>query len=313
MKDLTRLVDYAIWAPSGHNSQPWKFRVSAEIIEILPDYNRVRPAVDPYNRELFISLGAAAKNIEIAAENEGLIVDSQIEGEKVTVRVLGVDKTPKNNALMGEIKKRRTNREDFWEKEIEESKMKIINQIGGEKLILIFRDEEKWKLANLVSEADLVWFKNRELMIELEEWLRDDMELTKDGLSTGILNLYKVATELKYLFSGDSEAAKINAERDKERTANAPLLAIITTNEDKIEDWVEAGKTYQELALRLGQMELANSFLNRPLELAGYRKKMADLVKTKNKVQLLIRIGYAKKEAKKTPRRPIEEVLIYNR
>jgi len=39
------LIQNAIKAPSGHNTQPWKFRVEENAIIIYPDYERTLPVV----------------------------------------------------------------------------------------------------------------------------------------------------------------------------------------------------------------------------------------------------------------------------
>ena len=60
---FTPLIEHAIRAPSGHNTQPWRFTLGADCITIAPDFSKRLPVVDPDNRELFISLGCAAENI----------------------------------------------------------------------------------------------------------------------------------------------------------------------------------------------------------------------------------------------------------
>ena len=65
------MMEQAVKAPSGHNTQPWLFRVQKDRIQILPDMSKSLPAVDPDNRELFISLGCATENLCIAAEAKG--------------------------------------------------------------------------------------------------------------------------------------------------------------------------------------------------------------------------------------------------
>ena len=58
-----QLVTAATRAPSGHNSQPWRFHATADGITILPDPARTLPAVDGDQRELLISLGCALENL----------------------------------------------------------------------------------------------------------------------------------------------------------------------------------------------------------------------------------------------------------
>ena len=51
--DLLFMVEHAIKAPSGHNTQPWKFKINEHSVDIYPDYGKALPVVDPDNRELF--------------------------------------------------------------------------------------------------------------------------------------------------------------------------------------------------------------------------------------------------------------------
>ncbi|MDR2125987.1 MAG: hypothetical protein LBP63_04070, partial [Prevotellaceae bacterium] len=61
--DFVTMVSYAVKAPSGHNTQPWKFNIFDYSIEIVPDLTKALPAVDGNHRELFISLGCALENL----------------------------------------------------------------------------------------------------------------------------------------------------------------------------------------------------------------------------------------------------------
>ena len=71
--DFKRMIGYAIKAPSGHNTQPWLFRIKEgeDRIRIVPDLTKELPVVDKDCRELFISLGCAAENLCIAAKDMG--------------------------------------------------------------------------------------------------------------------------------------------------------------------------------------------------------------------------------------------------
>lgn len=68
MRDLIR---YATLAPNGHNTQPWRFRVGENRIEILPDFTRRTPVVDPDDHHIFVSLGCAVENLALAASARG--------------------------------------------------------------------------------------------------------------------------------------------------------------------------------------------------------------------------------------------------
>src|SRR5512134_2886594 len=68
---MTFLVRYAVLAPSGHNTQPWRFAVGEEGIAVFADYTRRLPVTDPDNRELQMSIGAAVMNLRVAAQHFG--------------------------------------------------------------------------------------------------------------------------------------------------------------------------------------------------------------------------------------------------
>jgi hypothetical protein len=65
------LVGYAVLAPSGHNTQPWLFGLSQEALCLYTDRTRALPAVDPEDRELTISGGAALGTLRIALHHFG--------------------------------------------------------------------------------------------------------------------------------------------------------------------------------------------------------------------------------------------------
>src|SRR3712207_9303545 len=65
------LLNYAVLAPSGHNTQPWLFRVRANEVELYADRTRGLPVVDPEDRALIISCGAALFYLRVAIRHFG--------------------------------------------------------------------------------------------------------------------------------------------------------------------------------------------------------------------------------------------------
>ncbi|MFN7211793.1 MAG: nitroreductase family protein, partial [Lysobacteraceae bacterium] len=55
MDTLRDLVALAVYAPSSHNTQPWRFRLAPASIDLLADRTRALPVNDPFDRELVIS------------------------------------------------------------------------------------------------------------------------------------------------------------------------------------------------------------------------------------------------------------------
>ena len=53
------VVARAVWAPSVHNTQPWRFTARRQQISLCVDAERQLRVADPGGREMMISYGAA--------------------------------------------------------------------------------------------------------------------------------------------------------------------------------------------------------------------------------------------------------------
>lgn len=113
------MLELAVKAPSGHNTQPWLFRVGEDRIEIFPDLDRALPVVDPDHRELFISLGCAAENLYMAAEAKGYIPEMIVSETGGITMLLKKRQTAKETVnFVREIVSRQTNRGVYTGEEI---------------------------------------------------------------------------------------------------------------------------------------------------------------------------------------------------
>ncbi|MBT0567181.1 hypothetical protein [Williamsia sp. CHRR-6] len=68
---VTRSVEMACHAPSVHNSQPWKWRLRDDRLDLYPDATRLL-RTDPYGRQLIMSCGAVLHHLTVALAVEGI-------------------------------------------------------------------------------------------------------------------------------------------------------------------------------------------------------------------------------------------------
>jgi nitroreductase len=68
---LKFFLNYSILAPSSHNTQPWLFKIVDNSIELYADRARALPVVDPEDRELTMSCGAALYHLVLAIRHFG--------------------------------------------------------------------------------------------------------------------------------------------------------------------------------------------------------------------------------------------------
>lgn len=121
--DFLKIIEHATKAPSGHNTQPWKFKILENAIEVYPDFSQELPVVDSDHRELYISLGCAVCNMRLAALQYGYAYTTQIiEEKKQTSIKINLEKTQTTkDTLFEQIEKRQTNRSMYTGKSIDDA------------------------------------------------------------------------------------------------------------------------------------------------------------------------------------------------
>jgi hypothetical protein len=114
--DLAAAVEQALRAPSVHNTQPWRWRLLTDRVELHADRNRHLAATDPDRRDLVLSCGAALHHLRVALAARGLTTavermpDPENADHLATVTLAAAGPDPVDAALHREIGRRRTDR-----------------------------------------------------------------------------------------------------------------------------------------------------------------------------------------------------------
>ncbi len=224
---LTFLVGYSILAPSSHNTQPWKFNVSKDRVDLYADKSRWLQFADADRRELRISLGCALENLLVAAEHFGYEANVTYlnEGDLVA-RVTLVQKSlpSQDSRLIDAIVARKTNRNAYLDRPVPETELQKLQNITEDftkdrsiQFYLTSDPEIRNKFRDLEVQADQTLYADANYKSELGHWLGQGV--------LGPTGVQALATQLAVVFLdvGPEETRK-----DAELVNNTPVLGFIS-------------------------------------------------------------------------------------
>lgn len=317
---LRSAIEHAILAPSGHNTQPWRFALDGGVLELRADRTRGLAVVDPDDRELVMSCGAALLNLRVALRRRGCtaavetVPDERDPDLLARVR-LGPERpaTAEDIALFEAIERRATNRFPFAQRPLDRALLaRLRDAVGHEGAILVLAEGERPRaeLTDLVAEGDRAQFSDRRFRRELAAWVRPNTSGAGDGIRAHAFGLSNLASHAGPLAIRTFDTGKRQARKDADLARRSAELALIATDADTPAAWLAAGQALERLLLTAAGAGVAASFLNQPIEVPQLRPGVAQAVGQPELVpQLLLRLGYPTEDAGPQPRRPVEEVL----
>jgi hypothetical protein len=323
LEDRVRfLLRYVILSPSTHNCQPWKFCLFPEGVEIYADYTRRMPAVDPGNRELLISIGAAIFTLRVAAERFDL--DCRVtynysgDSERPLAVAMFAPKTGSGSrdeslaSLFHWIPRRHTDRNPFLVSRIPETLLRRIRgmTLGGQTSLHLSTDGRvNQEVGDLVAAAERMLLADPAFRNDLAEWIRPNWTQKADGITGAALGLHGIAAAMGAWSTRSLDTGNRKAAIDKNLCVDAPGLVVLY-GEDTVPHWLECGELLQKLLLTLTGEDLHHSYFNMPVQVADLRLRLRAALGLSSWPQILLRIGFSLAEPAITPRRPLSEVVF---
>jgi nitroreductase len=302
----------AIAAPSIHNTQPWRFRIRTNGIDVFVDQTRRLGVIDPSGREVLISVGAALLNLRVAilahgrAPLTGLIPDSD-EPDHVAQVIFGPP-TPVSDTvrmLAQAIPRRHTNRRPFAEAAVPPEVLhELVDAATVEGSHLAVADPgAREAVLSLVRLAERRERGEPAYWRELQKWTAPSPD-RRDGVPPEAYGPWSAMEAVPIRDFGLIEPAR---RRQVEVFETEPTIAVLYSTGDSARQWVITGQALERTLLTATVRGVATTLMTQPLEIPELRELLSDSAAGLIP-QAIVRFGYGPTSAP-TPRRPLEEVV----
>lgn len=344
---IKKILEASNNAPSGSNSQPWRFEVEGGAISLIALPEKDHPILNYRNRGTLIASGAMIENIVIASAEFGYKAVIEMFPDKKNQNLIAKIKLENSQVdkdnLFSSIVSRTTNRKSFKKEKLSDDKKSELLSVVGEwsgNVKIVDEDKDKEQLGGALSKNEIVMLENKplhKLFFEEIVWTDKEQETKKSGLYLKTMELkppqQKALKLFKYwpiinVFNKLGLARSIAKENAASYSSSALMGAILVSDNDP--DFVEAGRTMERLWLKATQMGMAFHiltgipFLWQGVEVNGkeFSEKHIDLIKdayqeivsvygiTNNKIPTIIfRVGYGGEPTARSSKKSPEMVF----
>jgi hypothetical protein len=298
---LRRAAVRATLAPSVHNTQPWRFVLSPDALELYSDRSRQLSVLDPTGRQLVISCGCALSNIRIALAGMGFRGDVRrfpdpLRGDllaRVTVRGSSAEPDPLA-ALDAVMELRRSNRRRFADEPVPTD---IVNDLGAaaaaENAVLfpIHKPEHRLITASLSQQADRAQWADPSYRAELRRWTTNDVRRL-DGVSTDAIPRVDGSAEDDIPIRDFDTSGEGALPAATSSTMRQCLLLLGTAN-DSASGWLRAGEALERVLLEVTRHGFAASLLTQIVEVPRTRALLRQELGLHMNPHILLRVGRA--------------------
>ncbi len=296
-------------APSVHNSQPWRFVMTDDSLEIHADRDRQLAVLDPTGRQLLISCGCALLNARTAVAARGYqpIVERFPDSARpdLVARLRLPQQQPRwvaLGALDQFVPRRRTSRTPYLDEVIPppviDDLIRTAAAEGGVMTELRHR-EHRAAAADLSRHAAELEDAEPAYREELRRWTSTDPQRA-DGILTVPAGSAGALVEAVASF-------RLLPQANGSQSPDPCLLVLATPGDDRA-GWLRAGEALERVWLEATQLGYVASLFTQVIEIPHTRQRLRAALGLPQPPHVLLRVGRAAAPPASN-RRPLAELL----
>jgi nitroreductase len=294
------LIAAAARAPSVHNTQPWRFRVGPDVVELWSDPRRKLRA-DPSGREMLISCGAALFGLRLAVRSLGYVPVTELLPDSARLRLIARVRTgaaaPANGLerqMLDAVPHRHTHRGPFAPGPLPHGLLAGLQHDAlaeGATLVLVPGGLGYDRLERITAAAARRGDLHPRARAEIRRWTRIAASTARDGIPATAL-AGSTGRPPGRLPQRDFDLGR-GITRLPSGGAPPSATAVLLTPGDRRADWLRAGQALYRLLLHAASQWIFASLYTQPLEDAATRDLIRSQLALPGHPQMLLQLGPA--------------------
>ena len=307
-------IDLARQAPSVHNSQPWRVRLTGDVLTISINWKRAVTHGDPTKRQTYMSLGIFTEAIIAACAVHNLTVSKpKLERDSVVLKVEEAQaKTTRVAKYESVLAKRTTDRSIYSKATYPQKVLDGIRRSGDgiPARAWLLTDESAIEFIVVsASKAISLAISNPGFRNELSEFLVEPWSDRKTGISVKSLYIPLPIAVAEPFILRHGIALSLEPKLEYRRWASSSGVVCITTKGDLEQSWFHAGRKYMAVSLGIESFGISQATSAALVEASTFHEDVEELLGTSERLQAVIRFGKGKSQRHHSPRLPLSEIL----
>jgi nitroreductase len=294
------LITAAARAPSVHNTQPWRFRVGPDAVELWTDPRRKLRA-DPSGREMLISCGAALFGLRLAIRSLGYLPVTELLPDPARLRLMArvsagaaAPMSGLERQLLDAVPHRHTHRGPFAPVPLPRGLLAGLQHDAlaeGAALALVTGGLAYDRLERIAAAAARRGDLSPRARADIRRWTRTAASMARDGIPAAAL-ASSTGRLARRLPQRDFDLGRGIA-RLPSGGAPPSATAVLLTSGDRRADWLRAGQALYRLLLHAASQRVSASLYTQPLEDTTTRNLITSQLALPGHPQMVLQLGPA--------------------